>query len=119
VEHRQKKHGGFGEEAAGLADSQVQHKVAEAEKRHVAPSVGHVEPVRLAPETPASSAHLRLQQEAYTTDPTAGVVAPNNRGGGVAGFFSGFFCNACEATERQDEYNVSSVAADGVAVRVS
>jgi hypothetical protein len=110
VEHRHKHRSDFAEEAGGIETTQIQSVVAD------------VQPVHLAPESPAANLLVTstVDEEAYSVDPTGGAVRDaGGGGGGIAGFFGGFFCNACEATERQDEYRLSSPTTDGVAVRVT
>jgi hypothetical protein len=121
VEHRHRRNEGFGEEAQGLEVSQREEPVGVfVTGSHGAHDAVGVTDVQVGEDIfPQPSLSLTYENEAYTTDPTAGVVAPASQRAGIGGFFRGFFCNACDTTEREPEEHITGGTDSGVGIRVT
>jgi len=100
VEHRHHRHADFGDQAEGLQISQ------------------EVEPIQDEDIFPQPQLSLTYNEEATASDPTFSAEAPPPAAAaGIGGFFRGFFCQSCEATENQPEMQLTTGADPGVEVR--
>jgi len=102
VEHRHHMHADFGDQAEGL-------------------QISHETPIQVEDEDIFPQPQLSLtynDEEATAADPTFSAEAPPPAAaGGIGGFFRGFFCQACEATENQPEMQLTTGTDPGVEVR--